>query len=414
MHTAKHIEIDEEPKRGRGWLIALAVVVVAAALGFGGYLFWLQRDVVVYLNGEPVEIRFRSTFADICDKAGVVPEAGDLYSITDQLITDGGGEPYTVQLDGRELSEKECASVIVEGEESFTVVNGDDVTEGSEVVERETAPRLVPADGLGAVTFVSQWGTSGLSRYRVGSVSGEEVLEEVVQEPGDCVLSSVNPVPSDGQALVCLTFDDGPSSYTADVLRILEEKHAVATFFALGSSVAGWSDMIQQLENAGCEVLSHTMNHQDNYAISSEDTYRETVDAFDALRDYAGVFTTVIRPPYGNWNNNCWISARGTVSASVIWTIDSRDWELPGADAIVKNCTSNVGNGDIILMHDGGGDRSQDIEALPRIIDELHKQGYRLVTLSELMDSDYRIPDEIASQYAPMPEGCSWPTELAE
>ena len=102
------------------------------------------------------------------------------------------------------------------------------------------------------------------------------------------------------------------------------------------------------------------------------------------------------------------------MSASVIWTIDSRDWELPGADAIVKNCTSNVGNGDIILMHDGGGDRSQDIEALPRIIDELHKQGYRLVTLSELMDSDYRIPDEIASQYAPMPEGCSWPTELAE
>ena len=57
MHTAKHIEIDEEPKRGRGWLIALAVVVVAAALGFGGYLFWLQRDVVVYLNGEPVFIK---------------------------------------------------------------------------------------------------------------------------------------------------------------------------------------------------------------------------------------------------------------------------------------------------------------------------------------------------------------------
>ena len=92
MHTAKHIEIDEEPKRGRGWLIALAVVVVAAALGFGGYLFWLQRDVVVYLNGEPVEIRFRSTFADICDKAGVVPEAGDLYSITDQPAYERLGE----------------------------------------------------------------------------------------------------------------------------------------------------------------------------------------------------------------------------------------------------------------------------------------------------------------------------------
>ena len=281
-------------------------------------------------------------------------------------------------------------------------------------VMRVVPPLLVPADSLRAVTFVSQWGRNGISRVRVGAVSGEEILEEVVQEPQNCILDSVNPVPSDGRKLVCITFDDGPSSYTADILKILSEKGAHATFFALGSGVASWPETTAAIEAQGSEVMSHTMNHLNHYATTSEETYQETAEAFETMRDYAGVYTSVIRPPYGNWNEYCWRSSGGTMSASVIWNIDSLDWELPGADAIVENCTTDVENGDIILMHDGGGDRSQDVEALPRIIDELHKQGFELVTLSELMDSDYRIPDEVARQYAPMPEDCAWPTEVAE
>ncbi|RVU98154.1 polysaccharide deacetylase family protein [Coriobacteriales bacterium OH1046] len=414
MHTSGETDMQGKAKRGRGWAIALSVLAAAAVLGFGGYHLWLHRDVRVYVNGVPVDIRYRSSFGEICDEAGVVPEAGDLYSIAGNLIATGGGGPFTVSLDGVELSEAQLDAVEVEGGESFTVRDGDDAVEDSEVVERITAPRLVPAERLAAVTYVSQWGANGIDRVRVGAVSGEEILEEVVQEPRDCVLASVNPVPSDGRRLVCLTFDDGPSPYTAQVLQILEEKGACATFFVLGSNVGPWSDAIQGLEAAGCEVMSHTMNHRNHYATTSDETYRETADAFAALRDCAGVYTSVIRPPYGNWNEHCWISSRGTMSASVIWNVDSRDWELPGADAIVENCTSGIENGDIILLHDGGGDRSQDIEALPRIIDILREQGFELVTLSELMDADDRIPDEAARQYAPMPEDCAWPAQIAE
>ena len=405
-------DTEESPDRGLRTLAVLVVLAFAACVGMGGWLLWLHRDVSVSVNGTQVDIMYHSSFDEACEAAGVVPMSGDLYSITGNLVQAGGGGPYEVTLDGSPLTQEQLGAVEVRGGESFVVTNGADVTEDSEVVERVVAPKLVPAAGLRAVTFVRQWGVAGLSRVRVGAVSGEEELVEVLQEPQDCVLDSVNPVPSDGRKLVCITFDDGPSAYTPQILEILAEKDARATFFVVGTGIAARPDDVRAIQASGSEVMSHTMSHQNNYAISSDETYQEVSGAFDLLSDL-GIKTSVIRPPYGNWNALCWRSSRGTMSASVIWNIDSMDWSLPGADAIVANCTTNIDSGDIILMHDGGGNRAQDVEALPRIIDELHEQGFELVTLSELMDSDDRIPDEVARQYAPMPEGCAWPTEVA-
>ena len=122
----------------------------------------------------------------------------------------------------------------------------------------------------------------------------------------------------------------------------------------------------------------------------------------------------MIRPPYGDFNQNCWLLSGGTISASVIWNQDSLDWSLPGSDAIVQNALAGVQSGSVILMHDGGGDRSQDLDALPQIIERLQADGYQLVTLSELMASDPDIPSEVAAGNASMPEGALWPTEIGE
>ena len=359
---------DDKPDHSLRILSVLAGLVVVGAIAFGGWWFWLHRDVRVTINGVQLDVTYRSSFVDVCAAAGIEPKAGDLYSITGNLIETGGGEPFKVILNGSEMSESEVASFKVEGYEALSVRDGEDVTEDSEVLERVALPRLVPASSLRAVTFVRQWGVSGTARMRVGAVSGEEIVEEMLQEPQDCVLDSVNPMPSDGRKLVCLTFDDGPGEYTYQVLDILREKGVHATFFCLGANATYYPEAVQAIEDAGCEVMSHTMNHENHFATSSDETYEETAGAFDALRDYAGVETTVIRPPYGNWDEHCWISTRGTTSASVIWNIDSLDWDMPGADAIVENCTTEVENGDIILLHDGGGDREQTIEALPRIL----------------------------------------------
>lgn len=100
------------------------------------------------------------------------------------------------------------------------------------------------------------------------------------------------------------------------------------------------------------------------------------------------------------------------MSVSVLWNQDSLDWELPGVEAIVGKALNSIQPGSIILMHDGGGNRDQDVEALPQIIEQLQGAGYRLVTLSELLASDPDIPADIAGGNAQMPEGAVWPTEI--
>ena len=96
----------------------------------------------------------------------------------------------------------------------------------------------------------------------------------------------------------------------------------------------------------------------------------------------------------------------------MLWNQDSLDWKRPGADAIVQNSLKGITSGSIILMHDGGGNRDQDVEALPTIIETLQGEGYEFVTVTELMKSDSSIPEDIASGNATMPEGCVWPTEI--
>ena len=122
----------------------------------------------------------------------------------------------------------------------------------------------------------------------------------------------------------------------------------------------------------------------------------------------------MLRPPYGDLTPETWLASGGSFSASVIWNLDSEDWRLPGADAIVANCTNGAYPGAIVLMHDGGGNRDQDLEALPRILEALKAEGYRFVTLDKLMAMDSRIPADVATGNAVMPEGSVWPTELVE
>ena len=169
----------------------------------------------------------------------------------------------------------------------------------------------------------------------------------------------------------------------------------------------------QGIVEQGSQVASNTTSHKDLATLDAAGLQSELSTAFQAIQDADGVTTTIFRPPYGSYNIKCWLSSGGIASASIIWNIDSVDWKRPGADAIVQSCTTNVKPGSIILMHDGGGNRDQDVEALPTIIKTLQDQGYEFVTIDELMQSDSSIPADIATGSATMPEGAVWPTEIA-
>ena len=248
----------------------------------------------------------------------------------------------------------------------------------------------------------------------VGDTSGESVPGDVVEPAQNVKLMSINPKADDGRKLIALTFDDGPSKYTQQYLDILTEHGIHATFFCLGSAAANNPDLVKAIKDQGSQVASHTMNHQQLTAVDQTTLQSEITEAFSAISGAGGGDTSVIRPPYGSFDTSTWLASGGTLSASVIWNLDSLDWELPGADVIVNNCTSGAFSGSIILMHDGGGNRDQDLEALPRIIEQLQGEGYEFVTVAELMASDSRIPAEVAAGNAHIPEGYTWATELAE
>ena len=228
-------------------------------------------------------------------------------------------------------------------------------------------------------------------------MSGEVVDGKTITKVQDCVLTIKNPTPAGGKKLVALTFDDGPSEYTERYLKILKEHGAKATFFNLGQCADEYPDLEKKIVEAGHQLCSHTYSHDQLTADSEKRIASEITSAFDSIEKNSGQKTTVIRPPYGAIDSKVWLATKGTVSTSVLWNMGSR-----------------IQPGYVILMHDGGGNRDQDLEALPKIIDQLHEQGYEFVTISELMASDDSIPDEACSGDATMPTDAVWPTEVGE
>lgn len=414
-HSAPHSRTQHllPPGAVRSALVVLVVLVVVAAVVGGGALLWLNRTVSVLVNGTPVQVRVSSTLKEIAEDQKIEVKPGDLVSVGGNVLTEGGGAPFSATVDGHELDADRLASFRAEGDEEIVFGDGADVTEASHQEERATTPRLEPYERIGAVTFVSQWGRPGKSLYTIGDVSGEEVLAEELEPVQNAVLQSVNPRPDDGSKVIALTFDDGPSDYTQRYLDILSRYDAHATFFCLGSAAAANPDLVKAIEAQGSQVASHTQNHQQLTKLDAATLQSEVSDAFSAISSSGAPATTVLRPPYGDLTPETWLASGGSFSASVIWNLDSEDWRLPGADAIVSNCTNGAYPGAIVLMHDGGGNRDQDVEALPKILQTLKDQGYEFVTINELLAMDSRIPKDVASGDATLPEGSVWPTEMA-
>ena len=406
----------EQKRRGGSNIAALLVgVAVIAAFLLGGYLFWTHRSVNVTINGHTKSIRIGSTLDNLYEKAEVDTKPGNYVSVGGNIIEENAGYPYSATVDGDALERKELEAYRIHGGEEVEMTDGTDRIEPYDVEYRDVQPKLVFDGSMGAVSYVSQWGRPGKQEIRTGKESGETADGDWVEELQDCVITTKNPSPADGQKLVALTFDDGPAlTYTDAYLEILEEKGVKATFFNLSENEAELPELAQKVASSGSQLCSHTNQHLQLSTLGQEELVSEITSAHDTILSTTGIDTTIVRPPYGDFTQNCWLLSQGTMSVSVLWNQDTLDWSQPGVDSIVQSALADMQSGSIILMHDGGGPRDQDIEALPRIIDELKDRGYTFVTISELLASDPDVPEEIAKGDATMPEGCVWPTEIGE
>jgi peptidoglycan/xylan/chitin deacetylase (PgdA/CDA1 family) len=182
---------------------------------------------------------------------------------------------------------------------------------------------------------------------------------------------------------VVLTFDDGPDiEYTPKVLDILAKYDAKATFFEIGQSVQKHPELTKRIHDAGHSVENHTWTHADLRKLSAPAFRQQVMSTDQAIRAQIGTTPGCLRPPYGGVSATVRQRAKALGKDLVLWTVDSRDWTKPGTTAIVQHVMKNVHSGSVILMHDGGGNRSQTVAALPAILKTLKAQGYGFRTLT--------------------------------
>lgn len=181
---------------------------------------------------------------------------------------------------------------------------------------------------------------------------------------------------------VALTFDDGPEeSYTPDILKLLSEHRAHATFFVIGDHAQAFPGLLRQIRLLGNEIGNHTQSHGPGKLVT-----RQEIEACDTrVRQATGFAPLYLRPPGGHMSERIFELARASHHIVVMWNVDARDWARPGAAHIASSVIRKVRPGDIVIFHDGGGKRAQTVAALEVILARLSADGYRFLTMSELL-----------------------------
>ncbi len=184
---------------------------------------------------------------------------------------------------------------------------------------------------------------------------------------------------------IALTFDDGPGPYTLHVLRVLDRLHTPATFFEVGLPEEYFHAGTTAIVAHGDPIGDHTETHPEMIQLSAQQQQGQLLEETRAIGRYGAPFPRMYRPPYGLWNSTTLALLKRYRMLMVLWTVDTSDWQLPGANKIVQRTLSGARPGAIILMHDAGGNRSETIAALPRVIRGLRARGYKLVTVPRLL-----------------------------
>lgn len=190
------------------------------------------------------------------------------------------------------------------------------------------------------------------------------------------------------EKLVAITFDDGPHEiYTPQILNLLNKYHAKATFFVIGKQVEKFPYIIKREVKDGHEIAIHTYSHHYDKNIS-EKTLKEELDHTSKIIFQATGFKPTLFRPVGGFYNPTIIDTAFHNHYKVIlwsWHQDPKDWSKPGTEKIASLIKTNAHPGDIILLHDSGGDRTQTVKALENILDYFSKNNFKCVTVSELL-----------------------------
>ncbi len=189
------------------------------------------------------------------------------------------------------------------------------------------------------------------------------------------------------EKMVAITFDDGPNPvYTPQVLEIFQEVNGKATFYMIGEHMVAYPDIVKTVIKQGHEIGNHTYTHPWLTQLTKEERSAEIGRSEEITEELTGKKPATFRPPYLDINDETAliVESFGYPMIGAI-NFEAKDWEQPGVEHIFEKSREQIRNGSIFLFHDGFGDRSQSIEAVRQLVALLTKEGYQLVTVSELV-----------------------------
>jgi peptidoglycan/xylan/chitin deacetylase (PgdA/CDA1 family) len=267
---------------------------------------------------------------------------------------------------------------------------------------RELSASFTPAS-IGIGFRPTRWQVSSTLKARACSASkgGSAVCQNLfprrsalaeLHSPqlAGCVASGapfVNSGPSDQGKVVALTFDDGPWVQTAQFLTVLEHYQVPATFFEIGEQISTYGEdgaIERRMLADGDMIGDHTWSHPD---VSGGGTFArdQIIRAAAAIKTAThGFQPCLFRAPYGAVSSALFSVTRSLGFKTIQWDVDPTDWARPGTAAIEQRVLSHVHPGAIVLQHDGGGDRSETLAALPDEIQTLKRRGYRFETITQM------------------------------
>lgn len=204
-------------------------------------------------------------------------------------------------------------------------------------------------------------------------------MSNVVPTPEQSKPQPTAPEQVQERKMVALSFDDGPAkTLTKELLQILKDNNANATFFVLGNRVNIYSDIISEAYKDGNEIGNHSYDHSDFTKLTKAQMESQIKTTNDEIYKITGEYPTFFRPPYGAINSTVKEVANCPLA---LWSIDSNDWRSISNEQVINNVMSELGDGKIILMHDI---HQRTIEVCKTLLPEIKAKGYEIVSIKEL------------------------------
>ena len=310
----------------------------------------LPPPTVVVLDGHDVHVAGSVTVRQLLELQGVESEPGRLLDVTGATLN-AAADPVRLTLNG--------ASVYP----STRLRSGDrvDVRGGRDSYE----PSIVQ-------TFADAGGNPQF-KLGAGSVTVRRGL----------ISKATIPVETSGKGppQVALTFDDGPHpDWTPLILDELKRAKVKATFFVVGTMAARYPDLVRREAVEGMAVGNHTWTHA-RLTGGATSYANGQLSRTNATLRTLGADVSVFRPPYGSYTSDTVSLASSLGLRTIMWTVDSIDYRKPAPSTMVRRVMRQLKPGSIILMHDGGGDRSRTVTAVRLLIEQIKRRGYSFSVL---------------------------------